>query len=225
MVNIIEQLTQSFTDAISTMILYLPSIIAALIILLIGWIAGRIVGKLVGKLLERFGLNKIVDKTFVGEMLKRAEITAVGFFEGIVRWFIYIIFIMAALSILGGNLLSVFMQNIALYIPHLVVGLVALIVGLLLVNMIMKLIEAQLKESNVPFANIIGLLLKAILVLVVIVFALDQLLIDTTVIYTFLNPLGWGIALGLAIAIGIAVGWGSKESIQKYINENIKNKM
>lgn len=225
MVDIIGQLTQSFTDAISTMIEYLPTIIAALIILLIGWIAGRIVGKLVGKLLDKAELNKIVDKTFVGDMLKRSEITAVGFFSAIIRWFIYIIFIMAALSILGGNLLSSFMAQIALYIPHLVVGVIALIVGLLVINIIMKLVESQLKESNIPFAGIISLLFKAILFLVVIVFALDQLLIDTTIIYTFLNPLGWGIALGLAIAIGISVGWGSKESVQKYINENFKNKM
>jgi small-conductance mechanosensitive channel len=207
------------------MIQFLPTIIAAVIILLIGWIAGRVVGKLVGKLLEKIGLNKLVDKTFIGEMLKRAGLTIVGFFDAIVRWFIYIIFIMAALSILGGNLLSGFMAQIALYIPHLVVGVIALIVGLLVINMIMKLVEAQLKDSNVPFADFISLILKAILFLVVIVFALDQLLIDTTVIYTFLNPLGWGIALGLAIAIGISVGWGSKESVQKYINKNFKIKM
>jgi len=55
----------------------------------------------------------------------------------------------------------------------------------------------------------------------VIVLALDQLLIDTTIIYTFIVPLAWGIAAGIAIAMGISLGWGIKEIVAEYMRDKL----
>jgi len=40
----------------------------------------------------------------------------------------------------------------------------------------------------------------------VIVIALDQLKINTSIIYTFLTPLALEIAVGVAVAMGVAFG-------------------
>ncbi len=57
----------------------------------------------------------------------------------------------------------------------------------------------------------------------VVILALDQLLIDTTILYTFLVPLAWGLAIGIAIALGISLGWGSKEAVAEYMQERLKD--
>lgn len=222
MYELVDRIQESFVRVFETMISYLPAIIAALIILLIGWLLGRVIGKLVSKLLSKAGVDDIVDKTVIGELLRKSGMTAVGFFNAIAKWFIYLIFITAAIYVLNIAMLADFMRDIALYIPHLAVGIVALVVGLILINMIMKLVGSQLKAQKVPFSDLIALGLKGILFLVVIVFALDQLLLDTRIIYTILSPLAWGLAIGIAIAIGISLGWGSKDTVAKYVSKRLK---
>jgi hypothetical protein len=219
---VIEVIRASFANAIGTMIEWLPAIIAAVIILIIGWFAGRIGGKIVSKVLDKLGVDEAVDKTIIGDTIKKSGMTTVGFFDGLVRWFVYIIFIMAAINVLNIPTLTAFLHQLVLYIPHLIAGIIVLVVGLILVNIVMTWIGEQLTAREVSFADIITPVLKALFSLVVIVLALDQLLIDTTIIYTFLVPLAWGLAAGLAIALGISLGWGLKDVVAEYIKEKLK---
>lgn len=218
----IETIQASFAYAIGTMIAYLPKIIAAIIILIIGLFVGRIAGKIISKVLDKVGVDEAVDKTIIGDTLKKSGMATVGFFDALVRWFIYIIFIVAAVNVLDIETLTTFMHQIGLYIPHLLAGIIVLVVGLILVNVIMKWVEEQLTAREVAYAEIIAPVLKAIFSLVVIVLALDQLLIETRILYTFLLPLAWGLAAGIAIAMGIALGWGLKDVAAEYIKEKLK---
>jgi len=218
----IEIIQTSLADATRTMVEYLPKTIAAIIILIIGWFAGRIAGKIISKVLDMVGVDDAVDKTVIGDTIKKSGMTSVGFFDAVVRWFIYIIFIMAAVNVLNIPMLTDFMHQFALYIPHLIAGIIVLVVGLILVNIIMDWVGKQLTSREVSFADIIAPVLKAIFSLVVIVLALDQLLIDTKIIYTFLVPLAWGLGAGIAIALGISLGWGIKDIVAEYLKEELK---
>jgi len=224
MVEIITTVTESFSTAIGTMIKWIPAIIAALIILLIGWFAGKLAGKIIGTIIDKIGLGAALDKTAIGGAFKSSGMNTAKFFEVLVRWFIYIIFIMAAINVLKIDLLIDFMNKLVLYIPHLIAGLFLLIVGLILVDFLMDWIGAQLKTREVGSADLIATVLRALFTLVIIVLALDQMLIDTSIIYTFLEPLAWGLGIGLAVAIGISVGWGSKDVVAEYLKEKCTKK-
>ncbi|NQE46493.1 hypothetical protein C5S31_10770 [ANME-1 cluster archaeon GoMg2] len=220
----IETLQASFADAIGTMVVYIPNIIGAIIILIVGLFAGRILGKVVSRILDKVGVDDAVDKTAIGDTIKKSGITTVGFFDALIRWFIYLIFVMAAVNVLNIPMFSSLMQQVVLYIPHLILGVIVLVVGLILADFVMDQIGEQLTAKEVDFADTITSVIRAIFYLVVIVFALDQLLIETTVIYTFLVPLAWGIAAGIAIAMGIALGWGLKDVAAEYAKEKLKEK-
>jgi len=217
-----ETIQASFADAVGTMVGWLPRIIVAIIILLIGLFVGRIAGKIISKVLDKVGVDDAVDKTIIGDTIKKSGMTTVGVFDALVRWFIYVIFIVAAVNVLEIEALTTFMHQIGLYIPHLIAGIIVLVVGLILVNVVMNWVGEQLTTREVAYADIIAPVLKALFSLVVIVLALDQLLIETTIIYTFLVPLAWGLAAGIAIAIGISLGWGIKDIVAEYIKEKLK---
>ena len=214
---IIDVIVESFGTAIGTMIEWIPAIVAALVILLIGWLAGRAAGKIVGKIIEKVRLGDAVDKTAIGDAIKSSGMTTAGFFEVLVRWFIYVIFIMAAINVLNLPMLTNFMNQLVVYIPHLIAGIFVLIVGLVLVDFVMDWVGEQLTTREVGFGDLIAPLLRALFSLLVVVLALDQMLIDTTIIYTFLVPLAWGLGIGIAIALGIALGWGTKEIVADYM--------
>ncbi len=218
----IEIIQASFENAIGMIVGYIPAIIAAIIILIIGLFAGRIFGKVVSNVLDKIGVDEAVDKTAIGDTIKNSGMTTVGVFGALVRWFIYLIFIMAAVNVLNIPMFTSLMHQVVLYIPHLILGIVVLVAGLIVADFVMDTIGEQLKAKEVEFADTITSVLRAIFYLVVIVFALDQLLIETTIIYTFLVPLAWGLAAGIAIAIGISLGWGTKDIVAEYIKEKLK---
>jgi len=222
MVDYVTVITTPIMNTANEVLTFIPVIIAAIIILIIGWIIGRIAGSVAKKLFERANIDQAVSKTGAGEALAGTGMTFSGLFSAVVRWFIYLIFIMAAVSVLNIPVFTNFVNQIVLYIPNLIAGILILVVGLIGINYIMDWMKSMLSRQKVAFANIITMGLQALLSLVVIVIALDQLQIDTQIIYTFLVPLAWGLAAGLAIAIGIAVGVGGKDVAAEYLQKMAK---
>jgi hypothetical protein len=220
---IVDVVIESFGTAIGTMIEWIPALIAALIILLVGWFAGRAAGKVIGKIVDKTGMDDAIDKTIIGSSLKKSGMTTAGFFDALIRWFIYIIFIMAAINVVNLPMLTNFMNQLVLYIPHLIAGIFVLIVGLVLVDFLMDWVGGQLTSREVAFGDLLAPLLRALFSLLVIVLALDQMLIDTSILYTFLVPLAWGLGIGLAIALGIGLGWGTKDIVADYMKEKLKS--
>ncbi len=216
-----EQLAAGYTKV--TLLDALGMIIAALIILLIGWIAGRLIGKAVGILVDKLGVDKALEKVDTGDWLKSSGWSISRLFDVVVRWFIYIIAIMAAVDVLRIEFLSSIMQMIALFFPRLIAAAIVLVVGLLLIAFAMKWIEEALDTNEIPLTNMLAPVLEAIMVVIVLVLAMDQLLIDTRIIYTFVIPLAWGLAIGIGVAIGIAVGWGGRDSVAEYMQERLKD--
>jgi hypothetical protein len=216
---VVQEITYSFTSVTQEIIFYLPKILAAIIILIIGWLIGRAAGKLVAGLLDRLGVDDAVERTFLGDMIRKARMTVKGVFDALVRWFIYIIFIMAAINVLDIPVFTQLLSDFVLYLPQFIAGVLILVVGLILVNFVMSWIKRELESSGVAFADMISTALMAFFSLVVIILALDQMLIDTKIIYTFLVPIAWGLGLGAALAIGIGVGLGSKDVVTDYLRE------
>jgi hypothetical protein len=184
---VVQEVTYSFTSVTQEVIFYLPKIIAAAIILIIGWLIGRAAGKLVAALLDRMGVDDAVEKTFLGSMISRSKMTVKGVFDALVRWFIYIIFIMAAINVLDIPVFTQLLSEFVLYLPQFISGVLILVIGLILVNFVMNWIKRELQSSDVAFADMISTALMAFFSLVVIILALDQMLIDTQIIYTFLG--------------------------------------
>lgn len=61
---------------------------------------GTFLGKLGARLLDRIGLDNLIDRTVIGGMIKRGQMSTVGFFDAVIRWFIYIICAMIILDLL-----------------------------------------------------------------------------------------------------------------------------
>ncbi len=216
---VFENVQQGLTNSANMIIQFLPALIGAIIILIIGWIVGRVGGGLLSKLLQKTNIDETVGKTDFGTTLEKSGMTISGLFGSLFKWFIYLIFIMAAVNVLNIPIFADFLNAVVLYIPNLIAGVLVLVIGLIAVNFLMKWVGSMLKGEDVPFTNWIVVGLQALLSIVVIVIALDQWRIQTAIIYTFLVPLAWGISAGIAIAIGISVGVGAKDIVADYLRK------
>ncbi len=98
-----DSLQVAFRDALSDFFAFIPKLFGALILLLVGWFLGKLVGGLVTKGLRAIKFNQIADKAEIDEFLRNAGIkmdpaAVVG---ALVRWFIYLVFFLAAFNALG----------------------------------------------------------------------------------------------------------------------------
>ena len=217
--NIIEGINAGFYDAFESIVSSLPGIIAAIIILIIGYIIGRIVGGCVKRLLEKAKADKKIAKnTMIKRMLDSVDMTFSKLMGVLVSLFFYVVFILAAVDVLQIQILSTFVNAVLLYLPHLIAGILVLIIGLISVEWIVSIIQNTMNQYKVLLANIITVFFRAVLTLVVIVITLDQWKIDTSIIYTFIQTLAWGVAA----AIAVSFGWGLKDLVGNWAKKQSK---
>ncbi len=130
-------------------IAFIPILIAVILLLIVGLIVGKLFGKIGGKVLDKIGLDNLIDKTAIGDMIKKADVSTVEMFEGIIRWFVYLIFAVIIIDLLEIEIVADFITKIILFIPLIFSALVVLIIGLMLVDFIAGLIKKVLEATGV----------------------------------------------------------------------------
>ena len=192
-------------------ILFLPNLIAAIIILIIGWILGRVLGRIVSEVLDRLGVDDALRKTSAGQHIERSGTNISRLFDLIVRWFIYLIAILTAVSVLQIPALTAAVAAIVAYIPNIVAFIIILVAGFILIDWLMDFLQSMGETQQIQGFGLITLLLRAFLYFIVAILALQQLLLDLTIIYAFVVPVAWGVGIGIGAAIAIIIGFGLKD--------------
>lgn len=209
------QLSQTLGDIIA----FLPLLVAAIIILVIGWILGRILGGVVATVLDRIGVDDALRKTSVGQYIEQTGTNLVRLFDLIVRWAIYLIAILAAVSVLQIPVLSNLLRDIVAYIPNVIAFILILVVGFILIDWFADFLSGFGKTRGIEYADIFALAMRGFLYFVVAVLALQQLALDLTIIYIFVTPIAWGVGLGLGAAIAFFFAYGLKDRAPKMMDD------
>ena len=130
-------------------IAFIPTFVAVLILIIVGWILGKFLGRWGAKVLDKVGLDDLIDKTAIGGMIKKVEMSTVGLFEVIIKWFVYIIFAVIIIDILQISIVAEFVSKIILYIPLIISAIIVLIIGLLIVDFLTNIIRKVLIATGV----------------------------------------------------------------------------
>ena len=220
--EIVEAVTSSMRDLIVPMIAYIPYLIAAIIILIIGWIIGRFLGGIISKILDKAGVDDALRKTSIGKAIEQSGTNIVHLFDLIVRWFIYLIAIAAAASVLKIGFISDLFEDFILYLPHIAMFLIILIAGFILIDYLLDLIQAWGKTQDIEFLGVILVALRIFFYFVIVILALSQLMIDLTIIYTFVTPIAWGVGIGLGVGIAAFLAYGLKDRAPEMVSNLLK---
>ncbi|MEN6342410.1 MAG: hypothetical protein ABFC89_07600 [Methanospirillum sp.] len=205
-------------------IAFLPNLLAAIVILIIGWIIGRLLGKGVAALLDRLGIDDALARTSIGKAVERQYGGAgtrgiVQFFDLIVRWFVYLIAIVAAANALNLAFLTVLVQQIIAFLPNIAIFVILLIVGFIVIDWFADFLRNLGASRRISMMSPLITAIQAFLYFVLVILALQQLKIDLTIIYIFVTPIAWGIGLGLGAAIAIIVGFGLRNRAPQMMDD------
>src|SRR3990167_2457393 len=102
----------SFYDLWYTVAQYVPAILAAVVVFLIGWIVGVILYRVVVEIVRVLRIDDALKAAGMNDAAKSAGFSLdIGRFLGtLVEWFVILVFLVAALDILGLTRVTVFLQ-------------------------------------------------------------------------------------------------------------------
>ncbi len=203
---------------------FLPNLFAAIVILIIGWIVGRLLGKGVAALLDRLGVDDALARTSIGKAIERQYGGAgtqgiIQFFDLLVRWFIYLIAIVAAANALNLAFLTGLVQQIIAFLPNIAIFVILLIVGFIVIDWFADFLRSLGAAQRISMMSALITAIQAFLYFVLVILALQQLKIDLTIIYIFVTPIAWGIGIGLGAAIAIIVGFGLRDRAPQMMDD------
>lgn len=218
--KITSVLMESYETFFNSLADFLPSLIGALLILIFGWIIAKLVKTAAIKLLKLIKLDVVTEKAKIDQFLKDggSNKSAIDIIGGIIYWLIMLIVILSGLDALGLGVASELFNQIILYIPNVIVAVLALIFGVFLAGFIAQIVSTYLANIGVTNASVIGTIAKYAIILFVVSLSLTQLNIgDELVTNAFLLLFG-----SVCLALGLAFGLGGKDWAAKMIEKMSK---
>jgi hypothetical protein len=202
----------AIADVLNTFLIslvnFLPNLLGALVLLLIGWVVGSVVGRIVKEVIKRLKIDDLILKT------KKPLFKISSIFSVIFSWAIYILFIQAAVGILGVPVIVDALGEILAFIPGLAKAIIVGIAG----YAIAEYVRNNVEKSKITYSKLFANILFFLIIYITIATALPLVGIDATLINAVLLILVASFGIGMAIAIGL----GMKDTVAKIAKKKFK---
>lgn len=221
--NVLNPLTDAFSLLTQKIVVGIPVFILALIVFLIGLILGSAIGKFFENLIDLLKIDVLLEKVGLGSFFERANLRLdSGRFIGeLIKWFIVLVFFLAAADILGLFAVSSFIANNVLpFIPQAVIAVLILLAAVLFGNFMSDVVRSSVSGAGLPSANALATLTAWSIYIFALLIALDYLGVAMTVINIILT----GFIAMVAIAGGLAFGLGGKDFAESLL-EKLKRQL
>jgi hypothetical protein len=201
---------------------FVPNLLAAIIVFVIGWLIASGVGKLVAGILSRLKFNRLFGGAGWQDAMQKADLKVdpSGFIGSIVKWVLVIVFLLAAVEIVGLTEFAGFLRGVVAWLPNLLVAAAIFVVAVILADFFEKIVKASVRKLEIENVNLIG----AVIRWSIYVFAALAILLQLGITTTIIESIVVGIIATLTIAVGLAFGLGGKDAASKAIEE-IKEKI
>lgn len=204
--NLQEILIQTFQNLISQFSAFTSNFIGSLVIILVGWLTAKIASIILKNVFAKIGIDKLGEKINEIDAIKKlkVEIKLSQVVSKVVYFFIFLFFLITAADTLGVPAISNMFAMVVEYIPKIVSAAMMILAGLLLADLIKNFVVGLCQSFNIGSAKLIGMGVFFFMVVIVIIAALGQAGINTTLLESSFNILIAGIILSFSIGYGFA---------------------
>lgn len=211
-----QAITDSLLELWQRFIYFVPVLVGAIIVFIVGWTVAIAVGHFVQRVLELVRLNEPFERlTGLRATLERAgfDLNVPKFLGGLVKWFLYIVVLLATANILGLGAVADFLNDVLRFLPNIIVAAIIFVVGIIFGNFVGRVTRASIEAAKLPHGSVTGAVAKWAVVIFATLAALFQLGIAGPLIQTLFTAF---VAM-LAIAGGLAFGLGGKDLATKIL--------
>lgn len=212
-----DVLNQSFQNLFWGLVQFIPNLVVAIVIFVVGWLIGAGLGRVIAQIVNSLRIDQALRAAGVERFLERAGFSlSSGKFLGIlVEWFFVVVFLVAALEVLGLTAVTAFLSTVVLgYLPQVIVAVLILLVAAVVAGAAERVVVGSAKAAEIRSAGFFGKVARYAIWLFAILAALDQLQVATA----FVQTLFTGIVIAVALAVGLAFGLGGQQAAARYID-------
>ncbi len=193
----------------------IPSLMTGIIILVVGIILARLVRRLIKNTLQLVGIDKLADRLMSIEMFEKSKINFVPstVAAATVYYFLVIVFVMAAVEVMGLTVISDLLKDLIDYIPNAVTAFIILVAGLFISDAVKKLIDSACRSLGVSSGTLIANVVFYFILVNIVLIALRQAKLQTQ----FMEDNITIILAGIAAAFAIGYGFASKDIMSSII--------
>lgn len=196
---------------------FIPELIVAVIIFIVGWIIASLLARAVEQVVAAVKLDSALRGAGVEATLTRAGFTLNSgrFLGALVKWFIIVVFLVAALDVLRLDQVTMFLRQVVLgYLPQVIVAVLIMLVAVVIAEAMRKVVVGSAKAAGIRSAGFLGAVTKW----AIWIFALLAALLQLGIAVTFLQTLFTGVVVALSLAFGLAFGLGGQNAAARYLD-------
>ncbi len=198
-----QVLTVSFQNLWLGVVSFVPNLVVAIIIVILGWLIGALFGRAVWQVFRSLRVDEALRRAGFESFLKRGglNLDSGAFIGGLVKWFVILVFLVAAFNVLGLTQVNLFLQEVVIaYLPRVIVAALILLVG-------------GVVGDEIHSAHFAGTLAKWAIWIFALLVALSQLGIAAA----FSQTLFTGVVIAISLALGLSFGLGGQDAAAKFI--------
>ncbi len=213
-----EVLSKSFQDLWLGVINFAPQIVVAILIIVIGWLIGSLVGRAISHIIRSLRVDEALRKSGVEDTLARGGIVlnSGGFVGALVKWFIIVVFLVAAFDVLHLSQVNAFLQGVVLYyLPNVIIAVLILLFAAVIGDIMQKIVTTSARTAEIKSARFLGSFTRWAIWIFAILVALEQLNIAAP----FIQTLFTGVVVAVSLAVGLSFGLGGQEAASRFIEK------
>lgn len=209
-------LQQSFYNLLWNTVNFLPALLFAIIVVIVGWFIAAWLGWVVAEAMRALRVDHALRSAGFDSVVNRAGYTlnSGAFLGALVKWFVILVFFLAALQVLNLTQVTFFLQQIVLgYLPNVIVAVLILLVGAVLAQVAEGVVAGSARAAGITGAGFAGTMARWAIWIFAILAALEQLQIAQAILQTLFT----GVVVALALAFGLSFGLGGQEVAARFL--------
>ncbi len=185
----------------------LPRLAVMASVIVIGWMIAAAARALTERVLRALRFSQLAERTGAAEVLRKAELPSAERLVAIVAfWLLFLSFLLAGLDALGLATVAALRDELGRLVPRLAASIVVFVIGIVLANVVWRIVLLAALNAGWPFARLAGGLVHALLVILAVAMALDQLGVARGVVIAAFAIVFGAVLLAVAIAVGVGAG-------------------
>lgn len=211
-----DVLVLSFQGLWTGVVAFLPQLVVAIVIFIVGWVIAVALDRVVTQIFHALKVDNALQGIGIEEPLSRAgiKLNSGAFIGALVKWFFIIVFLVAAVDVLGLRQVNEFLSTVVLvYLPKVIVAAIILVMAAVLAETMKRLVTGSARAAHLPSAGFLGGVSKWAIWIFALLAALFQLGIAGPLVQTLFT----GAIAAISLAVGLSFGLGGKEAAARFI--------
>jgi small-conductance mechanosensitive channel len=210
-------LVSSLTAALALLFSAIPKVLGFAVIIIVGWLIASLIEKATLALLRAANFSGLADRSGFADFVRRTggETDASALIAVIAKWFVRLIALLVAFDALGLPAVSEVLRQLLLWLPNVIVALVAVVFGGIAASALARLARRAAYDSGLANPDLLGKVASIAVWAITTVVAANQIGVATALV----NALFMATIGAVALAVGLAFGLGGRETAGEILRD------